>query len=102
MEELIERLSRYSPQCIAERLDPDFAEANVDAIEMLKAIDAIKKLSGSEEIAPVQYAEWQLFRTNQEPLDAFFICSNCGQAVGSMDSVIYAYCPRCGARMRGV
>ena len=27
MEELINRLSRYSKQCLAERLDPDFADA---------------------------------------------------------------------------
>ena len=26
-EELINRLSRYSKQCLAERLDPDFADA---------------------------------------------------------------------------
>ena len=35
MEELIERLKRYSEQCIAERLDPDFAAAIIEAINVL-------------------------------------------------------------------
>ena len=53
MEELINRLSRYSPQCIAERLDYDFAEAVVDAIEILKSVDSISKLVGAAEVTPV-------------------------------------------------
>ena len=35
MEELINRLSRYSEQCIADRLDPDFAAAIIEAINVL-------------------------------------------------------------------
>ena len=35
MDELINRLSRYSKQCLAERLDYDFAHAIRDAIEQL-------------------------------------------------------------------
>lgn len=39
-EEIIKRLSRYSKQCITDKLDPDFAEANEEAIEILKTIKA--------------------------------------------------------------
>lgn len=44
MEELIERLQRYSKQCLAERLDYDFAEAVVDAITILQMVHAAEKL----------------------------------------------------------
>ena len=37
MEELITRLSRYSKQCLAERLDEDFAEAVEEAKQTIKA-----------------------------------------------------------------
>lgn len=46
MEELITRLSRYTEQCIAERLDPDFAEAVIDAIVYLRTILAMEKVKG--------------------------------------------------------
>lgn len=36
MEELITRLSRYTEQCIAERLDPDFADAVEQAKDKLQ------------------------------------------------------------------
>ena len=39
-EEIIKRLQRYSKQCITDKLDPDFAEANEEAIEILKTIKA--------------------------------------------------------------
>lgn len=48
MEEAIKRLERYSAQCIAERLDPDFAEGVVDAIEYLKMIRDICKFGDSQ------------------------------------------------------
>lgn len=44
MEELIERLQRYSKQCLAERLDYDFAEAVIDAITILQMVQATEKL----------------------------------------------------------
>ena len=37
MNKLIERLSRYSKQCLTERLDADFAEAIFDAIDIIKS-----------------------------------------------------------------
>ena len=36
MNKLIERLSRYSKQCLTERLDADFANAIYDAIETIE------------------------------------------------------------------
>ena len=44
MEELIKKLSRYSELCIAKHLDPDFAEAVVDIIEILKNLCFMQKL----------------------------------------------------------
>lgn len=38
MEELIKRLSRYSEQCLAERLDPDFAKAVQESIVEIHGI----------------------------------------------------------------
>ena len=36
MDELLKRLNRYSEQCLAERLDPDFADAVKQAKRDLK------------------------------------------------------------------
>lgn len=44
MEETIKRLKRYSEQCIAERLDPDFAEGVIDAIVILETILAMERM----------------------------------------------------------
>lgn len=44
MEETIKRMKRYSEQCIAERLDPDFAEAVIDAIVFLETIVVMEKI----------------------------------------------------------
>ena len=44
MEELINRLQRYSEFGIAKHLDPDFAEAVIDVIEILKNIVFVSKL----------------------------------------------------------
>ena len=44
IEEVIKILSRYSEQCIAERLDPNFAEAVIDAIVYLETVLAMQKM----------------------------------------------------------
>ena len=48
MEETIKRLKRYSEQCIAEQLDPDFAEAVIDAIVYLETIVAMEKMKAED------------------------------------------------------
>jgi hypothetical protein len=45
MEDLIERLSRYSELCIANQLDYDFAEAIVDVIEILRNLKFLSQLT---------------------------------------------------------
>lgn len=47
LEELINRLLRYSEQCIAERLDPDYAEAIVDVIVYLRTIQAMENVNSA-------------------------------------------------------
>ena len=49
MEELIARLQRYSAQCIADRLDYDFAEAVIDAITILQMVHAVEKMKEAED-----------------------------------------------------
>lgn len=53
MEDLIKRLSRYSELCIAKKLDPDFAEAVVDVIEILKGIVGFSGLKGRPQVIEI-------------------------------------------------
>ena len=88
-EEIINRLSRYSPQCIADRLDPDFAEANVDAIEILKAAESMRKLTERPK------AKWT-------PVSTIVCrCSFCGNYIMRADIEENHFCYKCGSDMRG-
>ena len=58
LEELIARLSRYSEQCIAERFDPDFAEAIIDTIEWMKGYCAMKMLNEGLDMIQVSEPEY--------------------------------------------
>ena len=78
-EELIKRLSRYSKQCITEKLDADFAKANEEAIEILKK----------------PKAKWI-------PVSTIVCkCSFCGNYIMRADAEDNYFCYKCGADMRG-
>ena len=87
-EDIIKRLSRYTPQCIADKLDPDFAEANVDAVEILKAADAMGKLTARPT------GKWI-------PVSTIVCkCSFCGNYIMRADIEENHFCYKCGADMR--
>ena len=79
-EELIKRLSRYSKQCITEKLDADFAEANEEAIEILKTARQGKWIPVSTIVCK---------------------CSFCGNYIMRADAEDNYFCYKCGADMRG-
>ena len=87
-EDIIKLLSRYSTQCIADMIDPDFAEANVYAVEILKAADAMVKLTARQ-------GKWI-------PVSTIVCkCSFCGNYIMRADAEENSFCYKCGADMRG-
>ena len=53
---LVDRLGRYTGKALAERTDPDFAEA------VQEAIDILKKFYSQVEISHVEYDDAQMGR----------------------------------------
>lgn len=76
-DDLCDRLKRYSPKCLSDRLDSDFAEAVQEAVEVLK--DA----KSGEWINTMPIVEYKSFCQvkcsiceSVEPYGKF--CRNCG------------------------
>lgn len=87
-DELIARLLRYSRNCIAYRLDPDFADAVGEAVKAL----------GSTR--PVVQGKWV------EDCTGAAICSACGEyafetSTHHLCGWFPNFCPNCGADCRG-
>lgn len=85
-EELISRLKRYTENCVAYKLDADFADA------VQQAADAI------EELADRNVGKWV------DPADLIcYKCTACGmyanQGYGLDEPIFWDYCPNCGAEM---
>ena len=94
MEELINRLKRYSEHCIADKLDPDFAAAIVEAINVLSLCQMLGAKSE-------QHGKWLWEYADNGWAD--HICSVCGYTKNTDIHVVmdYNFCPNCGARMDG-
>ena len=106
MEELIKRLSRYSEQCIAERLDPDFAAAIIEAINVL----SLCQMLGAKPEPPVVHGEWVEKETfHDENADVISewqsarcsVCNKYHTTPYLYCFTDYNFCPDCGARMEG-
>lgn len=86
-DELINRLHRYTENCVAYKLDADFASA------VQEAADVVERKRG----------EW--IRVTEE-LGESWMCSECMEEFiphdGMEEFASYAhFCPNCGADMRG-
>lgn len=108
--DLCDRLKRYSTKCLAERLDPDFADAVKEAIEIIHFMnntittDKIKdhalytdEFGLLTEKKPVKHG-----KNLDEKWPSLFKCSICHWSCWDTycgDTDIYNYCPNCGARM---
>ena len=120
MEDLIKRLSRYSEQCIAERLDPDFAEAVTDAITTVKMAgemnglnyvlilsereraEHFKKAYHDEVDAKAEAIQRLRKRGKWIPVSTYVCkCSNCDDCyIMRADAEDNYFCYKCGADMR--
>ena len=81
-DDLCERLKRYSTKCLAERLDPDFAEAVREAAD----------------VQPVKHGKWI---ADGDGYHWTYNCSICGWKDGYPFNERHNFCPNCGARMDG-
>lgn len=92
-DELIFRLRRYSKNCIANKLDADFADA------VQQAADAIEK-----DVREIKHGRWSFDNIIFTDADGVsrsgmrgYKCSECdGFCIGESN-----FCPNCGADMRG-
>ena len=85
------RLRRYSKKTIIDAVDPDFADAVVEAANLIDHMD--NSLSTDRIAGPAV----KLIR-NGFWYSSSFVCSECE---GEVDAR-YSYCPNCGAKMERV
>ena len=106
------RLRRYSENCVAYKLDADFADAVSDAAdaieELLDELTTIRKQfprwTSVEELLAERTAFWV---DTQPHLDDFsykkdgmsYYCSNCHHRAGKYKHRSYKFCPWCGAKI---
>ena len=89
-DDICNRLGRYTPRCIADRLDFDFSEAVQEAIEVIHILSDAKPVVHGRDLS----ADW----------DSLFECSVCHWTCWDTytgDTDTYNYCPNCGAKMDG-
>ena len=104
-DELIARLLRYSRNCIASRLDPDFADAIGEAIKTIGELRVLKTLADAKierleaKLPVVVHGNWE------EDCTGAAICSVCGEyafetSTHHLCGWFPNFCPNCGAKMR--
>ena len=106
------RLRRYSENCVAYKLDADFADAVSDAAdaieELLDELTTIRKQFPRWISVEELLAERTAFWVDTQPhLDDFsykkdgmsYYCSNCRHRAGKYKHRSYKFCPWCGAKI---
>ena len=106
------RLRRYSENCVAYKLDADFANAVTDAAdaieELLDELTTIRKQFPRWISVEELLAERTAFWVDTQPhLDDFsykkdgmsYYCSNCHHRAGKYKHRSYKFCPWCGAKI---
>ena len=106
------RLRRYSENCVAYKLDADFANAVTDAAdaieELLDELTTIRKQLPHWISVEELLAERTAFWVDTQPhLDDFsykkdgmsYYCSNCHHRAGKYKHRSYKFCPLCGAKI---
>ena len=92
---LLNRLKRYSPKCLTDALDSDFAGAVWEAVGLLEDIEDDK---------PLKHGAWDYIMPVDGPERCRYQCSECHW--GALrdywgDDVKSLFCPSCGACMDG-
>ena len=105
-DDICNRLRRYTPRCIADRLDFDFSKAVQEAIEVISFMNSTITTDKIKDHA-LYTDEFGLLTEKKPEKHGFWyteileyttnVCSEC-----ELESETkYNYCPRCGAKMDG-